>query len=109
MDGRDGDMRRGGSNAVHLIEDLLFLALDDDALGLADGGEAVAEVAEGDVAVVDIDDHHHVEEVLEGGLVDVEDVDVVVCEIGADGGDNTDGIFANYGYYCAVHRGVLGG
>ena len=100
-----GTRGKGGrsADAVHLVENLFFLAADIDAFGLADGREAVAKLGEGDVAVVDIDDHHHREEALKDGLVDVEDVDVVVCKERADGGDDTYGIFAYYGDYGAVH------
>ena len=93
------------SNAMHLVEDLLLLALDFEAQGIADGGEAIAKLAEGDVAIVDINDHHHIEVFPDGGLGDVEDVDVVIGQVGANGGDNAYCVFSDYGYYGAVHRG----
>jgi hypothetical protein len=90
---------------MHLVEDLFLLALDFEAQGIADGGEAIAKFAEGDVAIVDINDHHHVEVFPDGGLGDIEDVDVVIGQIGANGGDNAYCVFSDYGYYGAVHRG----
>jgi len=88
-------------DAMHLIEDFFLLALDFQALGLADGSETVTKFAERDVAVVDVDDHHHCKVVTESGLSDVEDVDIVFCKISAYSGDDTDGILAYYGYDCA--------
>jgi hypothetical protein len=91
-------------DAMHLIEDFFLLALDFQALGLADGCETVTKFAEWDVAVVDVNDHHHCKVVTKSGLGDVEDVDIVFCKISAYGGDDTNGILAYYGYDCAVHR-----
>ena len=90
---------------MHLVENLFLLALDIDALRFANGGKAVAEFAEWDVAVVYINDHHHREEILKDGLIDVEDINIVFCEVSADSGDDAYCVFANYGDYGAVHRG----
>ena len=100
-----GQVVEGRLDAMHLVENLFLLTLDFQTLGLANGGEAVTEFAEGDVAVVNVDNHHHGEVITKGGLGDVEDVYVVFGEIGADGSDDTDGILAYYGYDCAIHMG----
>lgn len=90
-------------NAMHLVEDLFFLALDLYALGLADAGKALTELIEGNVTMIDINNHHHGEELLKDGLVDVEDVDMVLSQVSADGGDDTHGIFAYNGNDGTVH------
>jgi len=83
------------ADAVHLIEDLLFLTLDFNAFGLSDSSKTITKLVEWNIAIVYINDHHHGEEVFKDGLVDVKDIDVVICKIGANCGDDTYGIFAD--------------
>ena len=90
---------------MHLVEDFFFLALNFQAKRIADSCEAIAKLAEGDVAVINVNNHHHVEIFPKGCLSDVEDVDVVIGQIGTNGGDDAYRVFSNYGYYGAVHRG----
>ena len=82
---------------MHLLEDLGLLAADVHAHIGAEGREARGELVEGLAALRTVHDHHHVEESAHYGLGDVENVDVLLGEIGTGLGENPDGILANDG------------
>mgnify|MGYP007044204873 CR=1 FL=1 len=48
-------------------------------------------------------DHHHVEVTVDDGLRDVEHVDVVLGQVGADSRDDADGVLTDDGDDCLVH------
>ena len=88
---------------MHLLEDLGLLAADLEAHAAADLAEFGGNVLEGRAALREVDDHHHVEVVLDDGLRDVEDVDFRLREVRAGPGENAHGILAHYGYDCFFH------
>jgi hypothetical protein len=51
--------------------------------------------------------HHHVEIVLNDGLRDVENVDVLACQILTNAGDNTDGVFSYNGDNSFIHSVLI--
>ena len=84
-------------DAVHHVEDFLTLAFYLNADALAELIEFIGNSFERCVHLAHVDNHHHVEILLHDGLGDIEDVDVFLCQIGANFGDDTFGILA---YYC---------
>ena len=88
---------------MHLLEDLGLLAADLEAHAAADLAEFGGDVLEWLAALRDIDDHHHVEVVLDNGLRDVEDVDLGLREMRAGLGKNAHGVFSDNCYYCFLH------
>ena len=92
-----------GLDSVHLVEDVLSLTSDLYSLVLSDLGDLVNECEEVNVHLLGVHDHHHVEDALDDGLGNVENVDVLLCEIGADACDDTDGVLADDGYDGSVH------
>ena len=88
---------------MHLLEDLGLLAADLEAHAAADLAEFGGDVLEGRAALREVDDHHHVEIVLDDGLRDVEDVDLRLREMRAGLGEDAHGILAHYGYDCFLH------
>ena len=87
---------------MHLLEDLLALALHLHAHGASEFLEVVLGLlimyAEGG----HVYDHHHVEVAAHDGLADVEDVDVVLGQVGAYTGNDTLCVFADDGNDCLV-------
>lgn len=47
--------------------------------------------------------HHHIKIILDDGLRNVKNVNVVLCKIRARLGENADGVLADYSYYCLFH------
>ena len=89
---------------MHLGEDLLALAADAHADVVAEILEVADHGAEVLVGFGVVDDHHHVEESVDDGLGDVEHVHVVLREVGADAGDDTDRILSDDSDDCLVHE-----
>ncbi len=51
----------------------------------------------------DVDDHHHVEEILEYGLIDVKDIDVLLRKICTYLCDDAYSVFSYYCDDCTFH------
>ena len=81
---------------MHLVENVLELALYLDSHGLSEGSEVVGCVGDVFLTFGDVNNHHHVEEILNDGLRDVEDVDFVVGKVCAYLCNDTHGIFSHY-------------
>ena len=62
---------------MHLVEDIFALTLDLHTLVFANLIEIIGKFAERNGTVLHINNHHHVEEFLNDGLGDVEDVDIL--------------------------------
>ena len=88
---------------MHLLEDLGLLAADLEAHAAADLAEFGGNVLEGRAALREVNDHHHVEVVLNDGLRDVEDVDLRLREMRAGPGENADRVFSDNCYYRFLH------
>ena len=86
---------RAASNTVHLGEDFLTLAADAHADVVAEVLKVADHRAEVLVRVGVVDNHHHVEEAVDDGLGDVEHVDVVLGQVGADSRDDADGVLTD--------------
>ena len=94
---------RVASNTVHLGEDFLTLAADAHADVVAEVLKVADHRAEVLVRVGVVDNHHHVEVTVDDGLRDVEHVDVVLGQVGADSRDDADGVLTDDGDDCLVH------
>ena len=94
---------RVASNTVHLGEDFLTLAADAHADVVAEILKVADHRAEVLVRVGVVDNHHHVEVTVDDGLRDVEHVDVVLGQVGADSRDDADGVLTDDGDDCLVH------
>ncbi len=81
-------------DSVHFIKYILQLALHLHTGVLANLGEFIAQYVEGFDGLGQIDNHHHVEILLHDGLGNIKDIDLVVCQIGADLGDDAHGVLA---------------
>ena len=82
---------------MHLLENLALLAADLHAHAGSETGELGAELVEGLLVLRRVDDHHHVEETACDGLADVENVDMLLGEVGAGLCENADSILTNDG------------
>ena len=94
---------RAASNTVHLGEDFLTLAADAHTDVVAEVLKVADHRAEVLVRVGVVDNHHHVEVTVDDGLRDVEHVDVVLGQVGADSRDDADGVLTDDGDDCLVH------
>lgn len=90
-------------NSVHLVEDVFELTFDNDTKIFSDRSKVRGNLIERFVALRKVDDHHHVEEILDDGLRDVEDVDVVIGKVCAYPCDDADSILADNGNNCSCH------
>ena len=88
---------------MHLIEYVFPLAFDLDSGILSEFCDLLDHSRIVDCHLRRIDNHHHVEESLNDGLGDVENVDLIICHIGADLGDDADCVLADNGDDCSVH------
>ena len=88
--------------AMHFIKNVLPLALYLDAYASSKARKVVHYRLKRLARRGDVDHHHHVKVALDNCLRDVEDVDVVVCQICADLGNYADSILADYCDDCFV-------
>ena len=88
---------------MHLGEDLFALAADAHADLVAELFEVVHDLAEFLVGIGIVDNHHHVEETVDDGLRDIEHVDLMFGQIGADACDDADSVLTDDGDDCLVH------
>ena len=88
---------------MHFIEYLLSLAFDLDASVLSNLRYFFGEGYKVDFHLRYIYNHHHGEETLYDCLGNVHNVNVILCKIGADLCDDTDCVFADYGYDSSIH------
>ena len=91
------------SDAVHLVEDILKLALGYHAELAADGCERRGYLVEWCRARGEVDYHHHIEIAADDGLTDIENVDAVVCEVCADACYDAYIVLSYYGDYRSCH------
>ena len=86
---------RASSDLMHGVEDILPLDLDGEAalgaLVLQQGGKD----GEGELAGGDVHQHGHGEKLPQDGLADVQDIDVVLGQQGAHGGDDAHLVLAD--------------
>ena len=80
---------------MHLVKYVLPLAFHLYSGVFTDLGDFIDESGIADIHLAGIHDQHHVEESLDDGLGDVHNIDLVVCQIGADLCDDADGVLAN--------------
>lgn len=100
---REGDKVWEISDAVHLVEDILKLALGYHAELAADGCERRGYLVEWCRARGEVDYHHHIEIAADDGLTDIENVDAVVCEVCADACYDAYIVLSYYGDYRSCH------
>ena len=89
---------------MHLLENFSLLTADLQPEIQPEPGKFGAKLLERFAATADIDNHHHVEIVLDDGLGYVKNVDVVLGEICAGLGKDTYSIFADDGYDGFFHN-----
>jgi hypothetical protein len=83
-------------NAVHGIEDFFLLAFDHNADLLTERSQLIRHVPEIFLAAAGVHYHHHIEIALHDRLRDVENVDPVLRQIGADSRYDSYRIFSDY-------------
>ena len=88
---------------MHLRKYFLFLTEDPDADLLPDLRKTAGKLAVGLRGAGYVHDHHHVEEAVHDRLGNVQDIDLIVGEIGADAGDDADSIFSGDCDDCSFH------
>ena len=94
-------------DSVHLVKDVFQLALHLHTSVLAQCSQFVTQLIKSLDRLGQIHNHHHIEILLQNGLGDVKDVDLIVCQISADLGDDTNGIFAHDSNNSSCHIVVL--
>lgn len=82
---------------MHLVENLALLAADLEAHVHAELRQFGTDLLKALRALRPVNDHHHVEVILNDSLRDVEDVDVGLGEIGGRLGNDADGVLADNG------------
>ena len=95
------------SDPVHHVENILVLAADNHADGLAQTFQLPGHVRGGKVRIRGIRHHHHVEITLDDGLGNIFDIDPVLRQIGAYFGDDADGIPSDDGNDGFLHTASL--
>jgi hypothetical protein len=83
---------------MHLLENFSLLATDLESELQPEPRELRTEFLKRLAAFADIDDHHHVEVFLDDSLGDIQDIDVILGEMGAGLCENTHSIPADDGY-----------
>ena len=84
------------ADLVHGVENILALDADAQAPVLAVVRQVCGQRVEGDGALGGVHHHHHGEVLLHDGLADVQHVDAVFGQPGADAGDDAHLIFTDY-------------
>ena len=90
-------------NSMHLIEDVLQLALHLHACVDAQFAQFSRDIVKRLLALSHVNYHHHVEILLHDSLRNVEDVYLIVCQIGADLSNDTHRILAHNCNNCSCH------
>ena len=88
---------------MHLIEDVLQLALHLHACVDAQFAQFCRDSVKWLLALSHVNNHHHVEILLHDSLRNVEDVYLIVCQIGADLSNDTHRILAHNCNNCSCH------
>lgn len=88
---------------MHLIEDVLQLALHLHACVDAQFAQFSRDSVKRLLALSHVNNHHHVEILLHDSLRNVEDVYLIVCQIGADLSNDTHRILAHNCNNCSCH------
>ena len=88
---------------MHHVEDFLTLAFYLNTNALAKISEFVGNSLERCIHLTHVNNHHHVEVTVDDGLGNVEHVDVVLGQVGADSRDDADGVLTDDGDDCLVH------
>lgn len=92
------------SDAVHLLEYFLTLALDFQAHGVTQFAKIALYLVEGGGGVGQIYNHHHIEITAYDGLRNVEDIGFMFCQIGTYTGNNTFIVFSYYSNDYLIHN-----
>ena len=82
---------------MHLVENSLKLTFDLYSGVGSDGFELIYKLVEGLLRLRQIDNHHHIEKILDNGLWNVKDVDAVVGQVSTYFGDDSDGVLSHHG------------
>ena len=90
-------------NSVHLVEDILQLTLHNDTDIFAYLCEFCGDICKLAFACCKVNNHHHIEEILDDGLRDVENIYLVICKIVAHFSNNANGVFSHYGDNGSCH------
>lgn len=85
------------SDPVHCIKDVFFLRFDlHTDLLLPELIQFILDLPKGLGNMGDVHHHHHVKISLDNRLGNIQDVDLIVCQIGADFCDYADRILAHH-------------
>ena len=95
------------SDPVHGIEDILVHYADIEIHILTHISESFGEGGEGAGHLIDLCKHDHYEHILQDGLGNVNNVDVVIGANICYLCKNTNGILTDYGNYCS-HKSSSG-
>ena len=88
---------------MHLVANILSLTFDLHSGLFPESDDLICHCGIVHCHLGCVDNHHHVEETLDDGLGNVKDIDLMVCHIGADLGDDADCVFADHGNDSSVH------
>ena len=88
------------SDPVHGLEDIFPLNTDGQAHVIADSGHFGDKFCQRDVAGGYIRGHHHGEITLHDSLVDIQNIDIIVCQGSTDIGNDAHSVLAHDSYDC---------
>lgn len=84
------------SDMVHTIENILVHHMDSQAHFIAEGGQAIGKLTEGDAAFGNVYHHDHGEKFLQNRLGDFHHIDIVFRADGGDAGKDSYHVLTDY-------------